>query len=83
MAPVSASLRFPDHGTLADDLMRHADLALYQAKSAGGRIWRVFDAAMAREAEARRELETDLRKALALGEFSLVYRPCGDVPRTC
>jgi diguanylate cyclase (GGDEF)-like protein len=72
--------RFPDHGTSADDLMRHAYLALYQAKNAGGRICRVFDAAMAREAEARREMETDLRKALALGEISLTYRPCGDIP---
>jgi diguanylate cyclase (GGDEF)-like protein len=72
-------VRFPDHGTSADDLMRHAHLALYQAKSAGGRTCRLFDAAMAIEAQARRELETDLRKALALGEISLVYRPCGDV----
>jgi diguanylate cyclase (GGDEF)-like protein len=73
-------VRFPDHGTSSDDLMRHAHLALYQAKSAGGRTCRLFDAAMASEAQARRELEMDLRKALALGEISLRYRPCGDVP---
>ena len=34
---------------------------------------------MANEARARRDLETDLRKALTLGELSLVYQPCGDV----
>jgi diguanylate cyclase (GGDEF)-like protein len=76
---ISASIgmvRFPDHGTSTDDLMHLADLALYQAKSAGGRTWRLFDAAMASEAQARR---TDLRKALTLGEFSLVYQPCGDM----
>ena len=47
---ISASIgmvRFPDHGTSADDLMRHADLALYQAKSAGGRACRLFDPSMA------------------------------------
>jgi EAL domain-containing protein (putative c-di-GMP-specific phosphodiesterase class I) len=31
------------------------------------------------ESRARRDLDTDLRRALTLGEFSLVYRPCGDV----
>jgi diguanylate cyclase (GGDEF)-like protein len=67
--------RFPDHGTSADDLMRHADLALYSAKCAGKRAWRVFEPGMATEAHSRRELETDLRKALTLGELSLVYQP--------
>jgi diguanylate cyclase (GGDEF)-like protein len=67
--------RFPGHGESADDLMRHAELALYQAKGAGGRTWRVFEPAMAAQARARRELETDLRKALTLGEFSLAYQP--------
>lgn len=72
--------RFPDHGTSTDDLMRHADLALYQAKSAGGRTWRLFDVALAGDVRARRVMETDLRKALTLQEFSLVYQPCGDLP---
>jgi diguanylate cyclase (GGDEF)-like protein len=62
-------------GTSADDLMRYAELALYDAKSAGRRTWRVFDPAMAARAHARRELETGLRKALAMGELSLAYQP--------
>jgi diguanylate cyclase (GGDEF)-like protein len=61
--------------TSADDLMRYAELALYDAKSAGGGTWRMFDPAMAAEAQARRELETALRKALMMGELSLVYQP--------
>jgi diguanylate cyclase (GGDEF)-like protein len=61
--------------TSADDLMRHAELALYEAKSAGGGIWRTFDPAMAVQAQARRELENGLRKALMMGELSLVYQP--------
>ena len=65
---------FPEHGPSADDFVRHADLALYDAKSAGGGTVRRFDPAMAAEASARRDLETDLRKALALGEFSLAYQ---------
>ena len=59
----------------ANDLMRYAELALYDAKSAGGGTWRVFDPAMAAQAQARRELETALRKALTMGELSLVYQP--------
>ena len=45
IANIGASVgiaRFPEHGPSADDLMRHADLALYDAKCAGGRARRVF-----------------------------------------
>jgi diguanylate cyclase (GGDEF)-like protein len=70
----------PDHGTTVDDLMRHADLALHQAQLAGGGLCRVFDLVMVAQAHAQRELETDLRKALALGEISLAYQACGDTP---
>jgi diguanylate cyclase (GGDEF)-like protein len=77
IANISASVgvaRFPEDGPSADDLMRHADLALYNAKSAGGHTWRGFEPNLAAEANARRELETDLRKALVLGELSLAYQ---------
>jgi diguanylate cyclase (GGDEF)-like protein len=59
----------------AVDLMRHADLALHSAKRAGRQRWHAFDPSMAQRAEARRNLETDLRKALKMGEFQLVYQP--------
>ena len=77
VANIGASVgiaRFPEHGISADALMRHADLAMYDAKSAGGRTWRLFQPMMAADALARRELETDLRKALAMGELSLAYQ---------
>ena len=66
---------YPDHGATADDLMRHADLALYDAKTSGKRTWRAFAPAMAADAHKKREMETDLRKALALGELSVAYQP--------
>jgi diguanylate cyclase (GGDEF)-like protein len=78
IANVGASIgiaRFPEHGASASDLLRHANLALSDAKAAGGRTWRVFESAMASQAEARRALEADLRKALTLREFSVVYQP--------
>lgn len=75
---ISASVgiaRFPEHGTTADTIMRHAELALYDAKAAGRRMCRVFSTAMAEQAQTRRDLETDLRRALTLGELSLAYQP--------
>ena len=67
--------RFPDHGESAETIMRNADLALYDAKSAGRRLCRTFVPAMAEQAQTRRDLETDLRRALALGELSVAYQP--------
>ena len=77
IANICASIgiaRFPEHGASADDLMRHAELALYDAKSSGRAMWRMFQPVMASDARARRELEADLRKALTLGELALAYQ---------
>jgi diguanylate cyclase (GGDEF)-like protein len=64
-----------EQGNSGGDLMRRAELALYDAKSAGGGTWRSFDPAIATLAEAKRELETGLRKAMTMGELSLAYQP--------
>lgn len=77
IANIGASVRVACdcEGTLsAEDLVRQANLALCDAKAVG-HTWRSFDPAMAEKANARRELETDLRKALLLGEFFLAYQP--------
>lgn len=71
--------RFPEHGATVDALVRHAELALYDAKSAGRRTWRIFDPVVATQAHARRDLENGLRRALALNELSLVYQPRSNV----
>ncbi len=67
--------RLMDSAASADDLMRHADLALHDAKNAGGRTWREFQPTMAVKAEARHALETDLRRALTSGELAVAYQP--------
>jgi diguanylate cyclase (GGDEF)-like protein len=84
VANIGASIgiaRFPAGEASSDDLMRHAGLALYDAKSAGRRTWRMFEPDMATDAQVRRALETDLRKALTLGEFSLAYQAQFNVER--
>jgi diguanylate cyclase (GGDEF)-like protein/PAS domain S-box-containing protein len=66
---------YPNDGDDAATLLKHADTAMYAAKSAGKNQFRYFDAAMNRHALERIELEQDLRLALKRGEFELHYQP--------
>jgi predicted signal transduction protein with EAL and GGDEF domain len=52
---------------------------MYAAKAAGRRTYRFFDPAMEQQANHRRELEADLRAALAEGAFELHYQPQVDL----
>jgi PAS domain S-box-containing protein len=62
-------------GSEAEDLLRDAEIAMYRAKRAGKARCEVFDTAMHTCAVNRLRLETDLRKALELGEFRVYYQP--------
>ncbi|WP_409287453.1 bifunctional diguanylate cyclase/phosphodiesterase [Pseudomonas guariconensis] len=59
----------------AGELIRCADIALYQAKGEGKHTWRYFDAQMNQQIQYRRQLENDLRRALKHEEFVLHYQP--------
>lgn len=61
------------------DLLRNADLALYEAKRAGRGRYRFFEHGMDTLLHERRELEIDLRRALALKQFELHYQPFLDL----
>jgi len=65
----------PDHGRNVDSLFRAADNALYHVKANGKLSWRLFDAELAFKARNRREIEADLRNAIANDEFTLHYQP--------
>jgi diguanylate cyclase (GGDEF)-like protein len=69
----------PGDGQDADTLLKHADLALYQAKGEGGGTYRFFEAEMNARAQSRHRLEGDLRRAIAGGEFELYYQPLFDL----
>jgi len=59
----------------AEEFMRQADLALYAAKRAGRSTYADYDASLNQRERMRRDLELDLRTAIAEGQFKLVYQP--------
>jgi diguanylate cyclase (GGDEF)-like protein len=65
----------PMDGATPDQLMRNADLALYRAKADGRGTFCFFEPEMDGLMQARRAMETDLRKAQVAGEFELLYQP--------
>ncbi len=65
----------PDEGQTSETLIRNADLALYAAKDAGRGRYRFYAPDLHSDAEERRQLEHDLRDALANGGLELYYQP--------
>jgi diguanylate cyclase (GGDEF)-like protein len=65
----------PFDGDTPETLLRNADLALYRSKGDGRGTMRYFEPTMDERAQARRALESDLREALAQGQFHLEYQP--------
>ncbi len=66
---------YPEDGLDLDELMRRADAAMYEAKSAGRDMARMFVPEIDEVARTRQRLEQHLRQALARGEMSLHYQP--------
>ncbi|MEO1235214.1 MAG: EAL domain-containing protein [Planctomycetota bacterium] len=59
----------------AEDVVRDADTAMYEAKADGPGKFKVFDAEMRRRANERLDIENDLHNALTHGEFVVEYQP--------
>ncbi|MGV8864798.1 MAG: putative bifunctional diguanylate cyclase/phosphodiesterase [Pseudomonas sp.] len=65
----------PSHSSIPDDLLRFADIALYQAKAQGRNRMQMFDPILDELNRERLQTETDLRSALENNEFTLYYQP--------
>jgi diguanylate cyclase (GGDEF)-like protein/PAS domain S-box-containing protein len=75
---VSASLGislFPDDARSVDDLIKHADAAMFRAKSTGRNNYQFFTRELNEEVQERLLMEGGLRQALQREEFRVVYQP--------
>jgi diguanylate cyclase (GGDEF)-like protein len=74
----------PGHGNALDQILKNADMAMYAAKSAGRHTYRFFEPEMDAKVRERRQLEIDLRHAIAQGTregghgggLEVYYQPC-------
>lgn len=66
---------YPDHALVPTELLKQADIAMYQAKSAGRRTYMRYDDTMDVAIRRRAVLSSALRKAMEHGEFRLVFQP--------
>src|SRR3546814_16902083 len=65
----------PQDGRDRDEILQHADMALYQAKHGGRNRYSLFEWSMKERLHRVREIEAGLRRALERGEFSMRYQP--------
>ena len=65
---------FQGHRESVETLLKHADTAMYKAKSSGRNAIRFFDPTLQENAEARANLETELRQAVFARQFCLYYQ---------
>ena len=80
--PIEASIGIaiaPDDGLNVEELLKHADLAMYAAKSDGRRTYRFFTPELDARLKKRRQMEVDLRQALGRGQLEIHYQPLVDL----
>ena len=70
---------YPDDGDSAEELLRKADMALYEAKRHGRANFKFFDTAIEVAARNKAKMQADLQIALKSGQFSLHYQPIIDI----
>jgi diguanylate cyclase (GGDEF)-like protein len=79
---ISASIgiaMYPDDGSSIDELVRHADLAMYHVKAQGKNGHSFYDDSMIDASHQKLVVEQDLRRALERGELEMYYQPQVDV----
>ena len=70
---------FPDNGNDSNDIIKKADISLYEAKRAGGNTYRVFDSDMEQELHNQLTLQRDIQFAVGRREFLVHYQPIYDL----
>nr|WP_314539346.1 EAL domain-containing protein [uncultured Massilia sp.] len=72
---LSVGIASTNSGSTAEEMLRFGDMALYEAKRNGRNRYEVFRPELEEAARVRRQMETDLRRALHLGQIEMVYQP--------
>jgi diguanylate cyclase (GGDEF)-like protein/PAS domain S-box-containing protein len=75
LTPVTVGVATTSDSADTDELLRHADLALYAAKAAGKRQWRRYQPVLSAGLIRRRELRAALEEAVVCSAFTLAYQP--------
>lgn len=70
---------YPDNGNSINELMKHADTAMFKAKASGGSSYELYEPGMETEITLQIELEAEIRSALEKNEFVLYYQPQVDL----
>lgn len=66
---------FPENGQTANDLIKHADSAMYVIKERHQNNYKLFDSSISENFKTMLTIESELRKALPQGQFELHYQP--------
>jgi diguanylate cyclase (GGDEF)-like protein/PAS domain S-box-containing protein len=66
---------YPEDGDCMEDLLKHADIAMYQAKNSTANQYRFYAASMNIRGQELLELEAELRRAITEQQFELFYQP--------
>lgn len=66
---------YPDDGQNLENLLKHADIAMYEAKEVGKNTFRYYSSDMNKEAKARINIENKMRYAIKNNAFQLYYQP--------
>ena len=75
VTPSLGIANYPDSGTTVSDLLKHADIALHQAKAEGRRTHKFYSDVLDNKAMERLQIEELMRDAIAKEEFELYYQP--------
>ncbi|NBJ71392.1 MULTISPECIES: EAL domain-containing protein [Clostridia] len=66
---------FPNHGTTAEDLIKHANSAMYESKNNHRNSYKLFEAAISEKFQSTITLESELRQAIKQKQLELHYQP--------
>jgi diguanylate cyclase (GGDEF)-like protein/PAS domain S-box-containing protein len=66
---------YPQHGATPEELLKHADTAMYLAKENGRNLFQFYQPAMSEPIRRQLEMDIELRRALNAGEITIAYQP--------